>query len=146
MLFLVQPSPRQGSMSPPHSSLVSLPSLQQLVPTQSHLTLMGFDGVEAETFFIVILESFEEDKGREFPFKIFKSPFVDLEDAEVNPLHVIFNLKEVFVGKDYFRIHHLLPLPFNLTQDQTLLGKNIVPKLALKEFLLRCLEQFTIYI
>jgi len=58
----------------------------------------------------------------------------------VNPLHVIFNLKGVLVGKDYFIINHLLPLPFNLTQDQTLLGKSIVPKLALKEFLFRCLE------
>ncbi len=52
---------------------------------------------------------------------------------------MIFNLKRVFVGKDYFRINHLMPLPFNLVQGPTLLGKNIVPRLVLKEFLLRCL-------
>ncbi len=71
---------------------------------------------------------------------------MDVEDAKVNPLHVIFNLKGALVGKEYFKINHLLHLPFNLVQGPILLGKNVVPKLALKEFLLRCLEQFTIYI
>jgi hypothetical protein len=65
---------------------------------------------------------------------------MDANDAEVNPLHVIFDLKGVLIGKEYFRINHLLPPMFNLARDPTLLGKNIVPKLDLKEFLLRCLE------
>jgi hypothetical protein len=65
---------------------------------------------------------------------------MDANDAEVNPLHVIFDLKGVLIGKEYFRINHLLPPMFNLACDPTLLGKNIVPKLDLKEFLLRCLE------
>jgi hypothetical protein len=59
---------------------------------------------------------------------------------------VIFDLKGVLVGKDYFKINHLLPPPFNLARARTLLNKNIVPMLVLKEFLLRCLKQFTIYI
>jgi len=58
----------------------------------------------------------------------------------VNPLHVFFDLKGVLVGKDYFRINHLLLLLLYLVQGPTLLGKNIVPKLPLKEFLLRCLK------
>jgi hypothetical protein len=59
---------------------------------------------------------------------------------------MIFNLKRVLVGKDYFKINHFLPLSFNLAWGCTLLGKNIVPRPALKQFLLRCLKQFTIYI
>ncbi len=35
----------------------------------------------------------------------------------MNPLHMIFDLKGVIVGKDYFKINHLLPLLFNLTQE-----------------------------
>jgi len=57
----------------------------------------------------------------------------------VSPLHVIIDLKGVFVGKEYFRINHLLLPPFNLAQGRTLLGKNVVLKLTLKEFLPRCL-------
>jgi hypothetical protein len=64
----------------------------------------------------------------------------------VSPLHVIFNLKGVLVGKDYFKINHLLPPMFNLTQIHTLLSKSVVPRLNVREFLLRCLEQFIIYI
>jgi hypothetical protein len=59
---------------------------------------------------------------------------------------VIFNLKGVLVGKDYFKINHLLPPMFNLTQIHTLLSKSVVPRLNVREFLLRCLEQFIIYI
>jgi len=59
---------------------------------------------------------------------------------------VIFDLKGVLVGNEYFKINHLLPLPFNLARGRTLLGKNVVPRLALKEFLLRCLKQFTVHI
>jgi hypothetical protein len=64
----------------------------------------------------------------------------------VNPLHMIFDLKGVLVGKDYFRISHLLPPSLNLARGRTLLSKNIVPMLTLKEFLLRCIEQFIVYI
>ncbi len=64
----------------------------------------------------------------------------------MSPLHVIFNLKGVLVGKDYFKINHLLPPMFNLTQIHTLLSKSVVPRLNVREFLLRCLEQFIIYI
>jgi hypothetical protein len=52
----------------------------------------------------------------------------------------------VFVGKEYFKINHLLPLLFNLAWGCTFLGKNVIPSPALKEFLMRCLKQFIIYI
>jgi hypothetical protein len=64
----------------------------------------------------------------------------------VSPLHVIFDLKRVLVGRDYFRINHFLPSLFNLAQGPILLGKNIISMLTLKEFLFRCLEQFIVYI
>jgi hypothetical protein len=52
----------------------------------------------------------------------------------------------VLVGKEYFKVNHfLLPL-FNWAWGPTLLGKNIIPRLILKEFLFMCLKQFTIYI
>lgn len=63
----------------------------------------------------------------------------------VSPLQMNFDLKKVFVGKYYFRINHLMLLPFNLTEGRTLLGKSIVPRPTLKKFLMRCLEQFIIY-
>jgi hypothetical protein len=108
---------------------------------------MRFNGVEANTLPIVFHESIEQDKGKELILEVFRSPpLINVEDVEMSPLHVIFDLKGVLVGKDYFRINHLLLPPFNLAQRQTLLGKNILPKLALKEFLLRCLEKFTVYI
>ncbi len=57
----------------------------------------------------------------------------------MSPLHVIIDLKGVFVGKEYFRINRFLLPPFNSAQGRTLLGKNVVLKLTLKEFLPRCL-------
>jgi len=65
---------------------------------------------------------------------------------EVSPLHVVFNLQRVFVGKEYFKTNHLLLPLFDLAQACTLQSKNIVPRLTLKEFLLRCLEKFIVYI
>ncbi len=59
---------------------------------------------------------------------------------------MIVNLKRVLVKKEYFKINHLLPLLFNLAWGRTFLGKNVVPSPVLKEFLLRCLKQFIIYI
>jgi len=102
---------------------------------------VGFDGARVDTLPRVFHESVKQDNEKELALGVFKSPpLIDAEDTKVSPLHVIFNLKGVFVVKDYFRINHLLPLPFNLVQGPTLLGKNIVPKLVLKEFLVRCLE------
>ncbi len=61
------------------------------------------------------------------------SPFpVNAKDVEVNILHVIFYLKGVLVGKEYFKINHLLPPAFNLAWGPTLLNKSIIPKPALK--------------
>jgi hypothetical protein len=59
---------------------------------------------------------------------------------------MIFDLKGVFVGKEYFRINHLLLSTFNLTWCCILFGKSVDLRLTLKEFLSRCLEQFTTYI
>jgi len=53
---------------------------------------------------------------------------------------MIFDLKEVLVGKEYSRVNHLLPPLFNLDWGPTLVGKNVVPKLTFKKFLLGCLE------
>ncbi len=107
---------------------------------------MGFDDAKDDTFLGVLLGTIEEDKQKDFAFRGFRSPPpMDVEDTKVNPLHVIFELKGVNVGKEYFRVNHFLPPPFNLAQGPTLLGKSVVTKLALKESL-KCLEQFTIYI
>jgi hypothetical protein len=60
-------------------------------------------------------EIVKEDKGPQLALRglIFPLP-IDVKDTEVNFLHTIFNLKGVLVGKDYFRINHLLPPLFNL--------------------------------
>jgi hypothetical protein len=89
-------------------------------------------------------EFIEEDKGKKLIVGVFKSPIP--VNTDVNPLQMIFNLKKAFVGKEYFRINHLLPLPFSLVWGSTLLGKSVLPKPTLKEFFLRRLKQFTIYI
>jgi hypothetical protein len=68
-----------------------------------HSILAGFDGVKAHIFPGFLHESAEQDKRKELTLKGFKYPSpLDIEDAEVNPLHVIFDLKGVLVGKDYF--------------------------------------------
>jgi hypothetical protein len=106
-----------------------------------------FNGAENDKLLGVLHEIAEEDKGKKLAFEGFGSPPpIDAMDVEVNPLYVIFDLKKVLVGKDYFIINHLMPLPFNLTQGCTLLGKNIVPRPTLKEFFMRCLEQLIVYI
>jgi len=129
--------PNQGFLSPPPF----LPSLKRLVLSRPHSPLAGFNGPEDDGVSGVLHETTKEDKGKELVLGGFKSfPPMDIKDAEVNPLHVIFDLKGVFVGKEYFRINHLLLPPFNLVWGPTLLGKNVVPRLALKEFLLRCLK------
>ncbi len=53
----------------------------------------------------------EEDKGLKLAFRGLRIPPLTYEkDAKVSPLHVIFNLKGVLVGKEYFRINQLLPI------------------------------------
>ncbi len=101
---------------------------------------MGFNGAGDDTLPSVFHETAKENKGKELALRGFRSPpFVNAEDAKVSPLQVIFYLKGVLVGKEYFRINHLLLPPFNLAWGCTLLGMNVVPRLVLKEFLLRCL-------
>jgi len=58
----------------------------------------------------------------------------------VNLLHMIFDLEGVLVGKEYFRINHMLLLLYNIGFFRTLLDKRVVPRPSFKEFLLRCLE------
>jgi hypothetical protein len=111
------------------------------------LLLARFDGAKEDALLGVLHEIAKEDKGKELALGGFRSPPpMGAKDTEVSPLHVIFDSKGVLVGKEYFKINHLFPLPFNLVQGPTLLSKSIVPKLALKEFLLRCLEWFIVFI
>ncbi len=76
-----------------------------------------------DKFLGVLHETIKRDKEKELIFKGFKSPpFINAKDVEVNPLHMIFDLKRVLVGKEYFRINHLLPPLFNIVWGCTLLG------------------------
>jgi len=94
---------------------------------------MGFDGIGYDSFLGDLHETAEEDKGKKLIFKGFRSLLpVNAKDVEMNLLHVIFYLKGVLVGKEYFKINHFLPLAFNLTWGPTLLSKSIIPKPALK--------------
>ncbi len=105
------------------------------------MPLAKFNGAENDALPSVLHGIVKEDKGKELAIEGFKSfLLVDIEDVEVNPLHMIFDLKGVLVGKEYFKVNHLLPLPFHLARGPTLLGKNVVPRLILNRFLLRCLE------
>jgi hypothetical protein len=73
------------------------------------LLLLGFDGAKKDALPGVLHETIKEDKGKELAFRGFRSPPpVDVEDAEVCPLHVIFDLKGFLVGKEYF----IIPLAF----------------------------------
>jgi hypothetical protein len=74
---LVQPSPHQGFVSPPHFPLASLPSFEPLVstrphstfepsvPTRPHSTLLGFVGAKDDTLHGVLHEFAKEEKGKE---------------------------------------------------------------------------------
>jgi hypothetical protein len=64
----------------------------------------------------------------------------------VSLLHVIFYLKGVLVGKEYFSINHLLFMPYNIDQLPTLLNKKVIPRLGLKEFFMMYIKQFIVYI
>jgi hypothetical protein len=77
---------------------------------------MGFDGVGVDKLTRVFHEVAKENNGKEFALRSFRYfPLVDTEDTKVSPLHMIFDLKGVLVGREYFRINHLLLLLFNLT-------------------------------
>jgi hypothetical protein len=94
---------------------VFLPSVKPSFSSSLKSPLARFDGAEDENLLGIFNEIANEHKGKEFALKGFKSlPFVDAKDVEVNPLFVIFNLKGILVGKEYFKINHLLPPPFNL--------------------------------
>jgi hypothetical protein len=137
----VKPSPRQGSTSLPNSALMSLLALRPFVPLHLQSPFARFHGVGNLKIYWIFHEIIEEDKGPKFTFKGLKSPPpIDTKDTEVNPLHIIFNLEGVLIGKDYFEINHLLPPPFHLAWGRTLLGKSVVLRPSLKEFLLRWLE------
>ncbi len=111
----MQPLSWQGLVSLLNSTPVFFPSFGPFVSLRPQSTLARFHGVGNEKLPQVFLEFAKEDKGLKLAFRGFKFlPPIDVEDVEVNPLHVIFNLKGVLVGKDYFRINHMLPPLFNL--------------------------------
>ncbi len=67
---------------------------------------MGFNGDGDEKLPLILHETVEEGKGSKLAFRGFRSPpLVDEEDAKVGPLHVIFDLKGVLVGKEYLKIN-----------------------------------------
>jgi hypothetical protein len=74
---------------------------------------VGFNGAKDDGVHGVIHETIEQDKGKELTREGFKFPLhVVIEDSEVNPLHMIFNLNGVLVGKEYLELitsclHHL---------------------------------------
>jgi hypothetical protein len=71
-----------------------------LVLSHPHSPLAGFNGPKDDGVRGVFHETTKEDKGKELVLGGFKSfPPMDIKDAKVNPLHVIFYLKGVFVGK-----------------------------------------------
>jgi hypothetical protein len=87
---------------------------------------VGFDGARDEKLPRVLHETTKENKGLELALRGLKCPPpIDIEDMDVSPLHVIFDLKGVLVGKDYFKINHLLPSSFNLVRSRTLLSKTL---------------------
>jgi hypothetical protein len=55
----------------------------------------------------------------------------------MSPLHVVFNLKGVLVGKEYYSI-----TPPEMRG--LMLSKRILLKLGLKEFLRRCIKEFIV--
>ncbi len=62
---------------------------------------MGFNGAKDEKLLPILQEIIEKDMGLELFIEGFRYfPPVDTEDVEVIPLHVIFDLKGVFVGRN----------------------------------------------
>ncbi len=64
---------------------------------------MGFNGAKDDAFLGILHGIVEEDKVKELVLGGIKSLLVvDAEDTKVNPLHMIFHLKKVLGGKEYF--------------------------------------------
>ncbi len=61
-------------------------------------------------------------------------------------MHVIFDLKGVLIGKEYFSINHLLFMPYSIGHFPTLLNKKVIPRLGLKKFFMMYRKQFIVYI
>ncbi len=56
-------------------------------------------------------------------------------------------MKGVLVRKWYFSINHMLILPYNIsTHYPPILNKMVIWRPCLKEFLMRCIKKFIIYI
>ncbi len=106
------------------------------------MPFIRFDNAKDVKLPPILHEIGEEDiRGSKLPFKGFKSCLlVDARDFEVSFLHVIFDLKGVLVGKEYFSINHLLPLPYSVGCLPILLNKRVIPRPSLKEFLMKCIE------
>jgi len=81
----------------------SFQSFKRLVLSHPHSPLAKFDGPEDDGVRGVFHETTEENKGKEFALGGFTSPPpMGVEDVEVSLLHMIFDLKGVLVGKEYF--------------------------------------------
>ncbi len=65
-------------------------------------------------------------------------------EPEVSPLHAIFDSKGILVGRWYFIINHLLILPHN-ESCSLVIDKQVILRSKLKEFLMKCIKQFTIW-
>ncbi len=101
----IQPSLCRSSVSLPPCAFVSLPSFGPSIPSWSQSPLAGFDGVKDEKLPPIVHEIVEEDKGLRFFLEGFRfPPLVNIKDVKMSPLHVIFDLKGVFVGKEYFKL------------------------------------------
>jgi hypothetical protein len=95
-------------------------------------------GLEIKKFIEFSMKLSKKIRGPKLTLRGLRSPPpIDTKDTEVSPLHIIFDLDGVLIRKDYFEINHLLPPPFNLAQGRTLLGKSVILRPSLKEFLLR---------
>jgi hypothetical protein len=106
------------------------------------LSLVGLDDVRDVKLLTIVHEIGEQDtRGSKLPFRGFKSPPpIDIKDFEMSLLHIIFYLKCVLVGKEYFPINHLLLMPYIIGLLCTLLNKKVIPRLGFKEFLMRCIK------
>jgi len=70
---------------------VSFPTFEPSVLSWLQLPFARFDGAKDDKLPKLLHETTKKDKGKEFAFKGFKSPFlIDAKDMKVNPLFVIF--------------------------------------------------------
>jgi hypothetical protein len=106
------------------------------------LSFIGLDDARDVKLLAIVHEIGEQDtRGSKLPFRGFKSPPpIDVKDFEMSLLHVIFYLKRVLLGKEYFPINHLLLMPYSIGRFRTLLNKKVIPRLGFKEFFMRCIN------